>query len=58
MDKNEKKARELAARLVGKDQNQQPLINLLLEMAKWKELEFYKILIKIGKEIKNEDTFY
>lgn len=50
MDKNEKKARELACKLVGKDQNQQPLINLLLEMAKWKELEFIKSLIKICRE--------
>ena len=39
MSKNEKKARELAARLVGEDQNQQPLVDLLVEMAKWKELE-------------------
>lgn len=39
MNKNEKKARELAARLVGEDQNQQPLIGLLVEMAEWKESE-------------------
>ena len=39
MNKNEKKARELAARLVGEDQNQQPLIDLLVEMAEWKESE-------------------
>lgn len=39
MSKNEKKARELAARLVGEDQNQQPLIDLLVEMAEWKESE-------------------
>lgn len=39
MNKNEKKARELAARLVGEDQNQQPLVDLLVEMAEWKESE-------------------
>ena len=39
MNKNKKKARELAARLVGEDQNQQPLIDLLVEMAEWKESE-------------------
>lgn len=39
MSKNEKKARELAARLVGDDQNQQPLVDLLVEMAEWKESE-------------------
>ena len=36
---NKKKARELAARLVGDDQNQQPLVDLLVEMAEWKESE-------------------
>ena len=39
MNKNEKRARQLAARLVGEDQNQQPLIDLLVEMAEWKESE-------------------
>lgn len=39
MSKNEKKARELAARLVGDDQNPQPLVDLLVEMAEWKESE-------------------
>lgn len=39
MSKNEKKSRELATRLVGDDQNQQPLIDLLVEMAEWKESE-------------------
>lgn len=39
MNKNEKKARELATRLVGEDQNQQPLVDLLVEMAEWKESE-------------------
>ncbi len=39
MSKNEKKARQLAARLVGDDQNSQPLVDLLVEMAEWKESE-------------------
>ena len=39
MSKNEKKARELATRLMGTDRNIQPLIYLLVEMAEWKELE-------------------
>lgn len=39
MSKNEKKARELAARLVGTDRNIQPLVDLLVEMAEWKESE-------------------
>ena len=39
MRKNEKKARELAARLMGTDQNIQPLVDLLVEMAEWKESE-------------------
>lgn len=39
MNKTEKKARELATRLVGKDQNRQPLVDLLVEMAEWKESE-------------------
>lgn len=39
MSKNEKKARQLAARLMGEDQNLQPLIDLLVEMAEWKESE-------------------
>ncbi len=39
MSKNEKKARELAARLMGTDRNIQPLVGLLVEMAEWKESE-------------------
>lgn len=39
MSKNEKKARELATRLVGTDRNIQPLVDLLVEMAEWKESE-------------------
>ena len=39
MSKNEKKARELAARLMGADRNIQPLVGLLVEMAEWKESE-------------------
>ena len=51
MNKNEKKARELASRLVGKDQNQQPLINLLLEMASWKESEFKNSIKLISRKL-------
>lgn len=55
MDKNEKKARELACQLVGKDQNQQPLIKILIEMAEWKEEEFRKLIYRqIQKTKKNE----
>lgn len=39
MSKNEKKAKELAARLMGTDRNIQPLVDLLVEMAEWKESE-------------------
>lgn len=39
MSKNEKKARELATRLMGTDRNIQPLVDLLVEMAEWKESE-------------------
>ena len=39
MSKNEKKAKELAARLMGTDRNLQPLVDLLVEMAEWKESE-------------------
>ena len=39
MNKNEKKARQLAARLMGTDRNSKPLVDLLVEMAEWKESE-------------------
>ena len=39
MSKNEKKAKQLAARLMGTDRNIQPLVDLLVEMAEWKESE-------------------
>lgn len=51
MNKDEKKARELASRLVGKDQNQQPLINLLLEMASWKESELKNSIKLISRKL-------
>lgn len=64
MSKNEKKARELAARLMGDEQNSQPLIDLLVEMAEWKESELkgkrkrkqsaLELLIEIAK-LKKED---
>ena len=37
---DEQKAEDLAARLLYEDQNKQPLIDLLLEMANWKDEQF------------------
>lgn len=36
---DKEKAKELASLLVGEDQNPQPLIDVLLDMAKWKETQ-------------------
>lgn len=36
---NKEKAKELASLLVGEDQNNQPLIDVLLDMAEWKETQ-------------------
>ena len=36
------KAKELASLLVGEDQNPKPLIDVLLDMAKWKETQVKK----------------
>ncbi len=36
---DKEKAKELASLLVGEDQNPQPLIDILLDMAKWKETQ-------------------
>lgn len=51
MNKDEKKAIELATRLVGKDQNQKPLINILLEMAAWKESELKNYIKLISRKL-------
>lgn len=51
MNKDEKKAIELASRLVGKDQNQKPLINILLEMAAWKESELKNSIKLISRKL-------
>jgi hydrogenase maturation factor len=39
---DKEKAKELASLLVGEDQNPQPLIDVLLDMAKWKETQVKK----------------
>ena len=51
MNKDKKKAIELASRLVSKDQNQKPLINILLEMAAWKESEFKNSIKLISRKL-------
>lgn len=37
---NKEKAKELAGQLLADDQNQQPLIDVLLQMARWKDEQF------------------
>lgn len=39
---DKKKAKELASLLVGEDQNQEPLVEILIEMAQWKEQQMMK----------------
>ncbi len=34
---DKEKAKELASLLVGEDQNQEPLVKILMEMAQWKK---------------------
>lgn len=38
----EQKARQLALSLLGEDQNPQPLIEVLIEMAKWQREQIVK----------------
>lgn len=49
---DKEKAKELASLLVGEDQNQEPLVEILMEMAQWKEQQMMKdaITIKVGNE--------
>lgn len=39
---DKEKAKELASLLVGEDQNQEPLIEILMEMVQWKEQQMMK----------------
>lgn len=44
---NEEKAKELAKQLLADDQNQQPLIDVLLQMARWKDEQLKKNLQEV-----------
>lgn len=41
---DKEKAKELASLLVGEDQNQEPLVEILMEMAQWKQQQIMKLL--------------
>lgn len=44
---NEEKAKNMASVLVSEDQNNQPLVDLLLQMAQWKDEQHKQELIRI-----------
>lgn len=48
---NEEKAKELAKQLLADYQNQQPLIDVLLQMAQWKEHQLKKVCKKCEQHI-------
>ncbi len=39
---DKEKAKELASLLVGEDQGQEPLVEILIEMAQWKKQQMIK----------------
>lgn len=39
---DKEKAKELASLLIGEDQNQEALVEILIEMARWKEHQMVK----------------
>lgn len=49
--KNEEKAMELAKQLLADDQNQQPLIDVLMQMAQWKDDQLKKVCKKCEQHI-------
>jgi hypothetical protein len=51
---NKDKAKELAKQLLADDQNQQPLIDVLLQMAQWKDEQYAELMVKVVE--KNEET--
>ena len=54
---NEGKARILARVLVSDDQNNQPLVDLLLEMAKWKDEEYAKTIESLQRKLMVEEGY-
>lgn len=55
---NKDKAKELAKQLLADDQNQQPLIDVLLQMAQWKDEQFQeekKELLGLVKMLKVDE---
>ena len=45
---NKDKAKELAKQLLADDQNQQPLIDVLLQMAQWKDEQICQFFNFVG----------
>ena len=48
---NEKKAKELAKQLLADDQNHHPLIDVLLQMARWKDEQLKKVCKRCEQHI-------
>lgn len=58
--KTEEKARELASELIGEDQNQKPMIDVIMRMANWKEQQMIDKACEWIEEniVDYEDIYY